>query len=330
MVQKKSSETNMSRQDFFSLATAAGFGTMKGTYLFGIPGVNFLEGREINIQSIGVLYRITNADVLGPSFSETEVIMEPGSETYVMYNNESEVTYQGVSGQAIVFSGNEPNLSTKPNVSQAVKKEIQAVKTKQIIKPAAGGQKLVQTPEVSRSTKKVIQAGITHQLLNPGKERAILRQRYSPIWKTDKSFIQVGNQQIPGNEIWFELRESLNRQQTGLKYKIVKQIPGQAQMLLRVEPGVQSVDEYHKRGTQLFTVTQGRGFITIDGKRQELGPQAKIQVRPGSKFQLHNPNQDRWELELISRPQWLPNESFYIVDGKEIPGSDVWFGIRMA
>lgn len=296
--QENKRENGMSRKVFFKMASAAGFGTMMGTYLFNISGYDFLDNRIDTRHNLGVHYRIkgTKANE-GWSFSVTEVIMEPGSETYVMLNQESVATYESISGHAIVLSAKD-KLEPK-------------------------------TPRVSRTLQRMVKPGKHYQILNPSNQRARLIQRFEPYWQPDKSFIKIGAQMTPGKDLWFELQETLNRQGTGLKYRLLKQTPGTAELQMRVEPGVKSVWEYYKSATHHFKVIQGSGMIIIDGKKQELKEHDEIKITPGSKFQFHNPFPNRWEMALQAKPGWLPDDSFYEVDGKLIPGSDIWFAIRV-
>jgi mannose-6-phosphate isomerase-like protein (cupin superfamily) len=300
MKPKKNGEQGVSRRDFFKVASAAGFGTAVGTYLYGVPGYDFNTEPGDSSHSLGVLFRIKDADISDAgSFSEAEMILEPGSETFVMYNDESEVTYEGISGEAIVLTD-----------EAALDKGM---------------------PQARRSTKRTVKKGRAYQVLNPSKSRAKIVQKFHPIWRSDKSYIKVGNQKIRSSELWFELRESFDRQETGVKYKLVKQSKGKGKVesLVRVEPGVKSTVEYHLEGSHLFKVTQGKGIIIIDGKERELGPNEKVKIEHGTKYQLYNPHGARWELSLTAKPGWLPDNSRYIVGNKELKGSDIWFGMRI-
>ncbi len=293
-------EKRVSRRDFFKLASAAGFGTVTGTYLFSIPGYDFGGDQDVSRHSLGILYRIKEANVTDDegSYSVSEVVLEPGSESYVMYNKESHVTIEGVSGQSIILTSEEG--------------------------PPKGGEK------VEKRIKKEVGPNKHFQVVNPSKERAQIVQKFKPIWKPDKSYIKVGKSLIAGSDLWFELRETLNRQETALKYRLVRSSKGMAQLEVRVEPGVKSAVEFHKSCRHSFAVTQGNGIIVVDGKEKELKEKDKITIEPGTKFQLINPTGDRWELSLRSNPGWRPEDAFYVVGNRTVPGANVWFGIHIA
>lgn len=294
MKPKSSGSKEVSRRDFFKLASAAGFGTAAGVYLYGIPGYDFPPEPGDSKHSLGVLYRITDADDSDVrSFSEGEVILEPGSETFVMYNDESEVICEGISGQAIVLTDDTA--------------------------PAEG----------IKSKKRTVRKGHSFQILNPSKERARIKLKYHPIWSSNNTYILAGNQKIRTSDLWFELRESLERKETGVKYKLVKQTKGKVESLVRVEPGVKNVEEYHLKADHSFKVTEGKGIIVIDGKERELGPNDKVKIVHGTKYQFYNPFNARWELENVAKPRWMPNDSRYIVGNSELKGSDIWFGMRI-
>ena len=298
MKPKVKDANELSRRDFFKVASAAGFGTAVGTYLYGIPGHDFSGDQESSKHSLGVLFRITDADTSDArSFSEAEMILEPGTETFVMYNEEAEVTCEGVSGQAIVL-------------------------TDEKVPP-------MEMVKAQRSAKKTVKRNSAYQVLNPSKTRARVVQRFQPIWKSDKSYIKIGEHKIRQSELWFELRESFERQETGVKYKLVKQTRGQVQSLVRVEPGVKSVAEYHIKGDHSFKVMQGKGIMIIEGKEKELGENDKVKIVHGTKYQLYNPYPVRWELSVTAKPGWLPNDARYIVGNEELQGSDIWFGMRI-
>lgn len=298
MKPKSGDVKGLSRRDFFKVASAAGFGTAAGAFLYGIPGYDFPPGPGDSKHSFGVLYRITDADEADiRSFSEGEILLEPGSETFVMNNDVSEVLNEGISGEAIVVTDEVP--------------------------PAE------QVFRATKSKKQIVKKGRSFQILNPSKERAMIKQKFSPIWNSDNTYLLVGNQKIRSSEVWFELRESFDRQETGVKYKLVKQTKGQVESLARVEPGVKSAVEYFLKGSLSFKVIEGKGIIVIDGKERELGPNDKVTINAGMKYQFYNPFNVRWEMEVVAKPRWLPNNFRYIVGNKEIKGSDVWFGMRI-
>ncbi|MCU0286967.1 MAG: hypothetical protein MUF15_11280, partial [Acidobacteria bacterium] len=222
---------------------------------------------------------------------------EPGSETYVMINREMVATYEGISGQAIFLSAKD-KLET-------------------------------QVPRVSRTLQRMVKPGKHYQIFNPSNQRTRLIQRYEPFWQPDKSFIKIGPKIIPGRDLWFERHEVLNRLNSGLKYKFIEQMPGIIELKLRIEPGLKSICEYYRYSTHYFKVTQGAGIMTIDGKKHILKMADEINIPPGSKFQFQNPFPDRWEMTLFLKPGWIPEESFYEREGKLIPGTDVWFEIKI-
>jgi mannose-6-phosphate isomerase-like protein (cupin superfamily) len=300
MKEKEVKGKGVTRRDFFKLASAAGFGTVTGTYLFSVPDYDFGGVQDVSGHSLGVLYRIKEANVTDDanSYSITEVVMEPGSETYVMYNEESQATLEGVSGQAVILTS-----------------EKGAPK---------GGEK------VQKRVKKKVKPRQHFQMVNPSKERAHIVQKFQPIWKPDKSFIKVGKKLAAGSDLWFELRETINRQETALKYRLVKSNKGMALLDVRVEPGVKSAVEFHKNCRHSFRVKQGQGIIVVNGKKKEFKEKDKITIDPGTKFQLINPTSERWELSLKSQPGWRPEDAYYVVRGKTIPGADVWFGIHIS
>jgi mannose-6-phosphate isomerase-like protein (cupin superfamily) len=300
MKEKEVKGKGVTRRDFFKLVSAAGFGTVTGTYLFSVPDYDFGGPQDVSGHSLGILYRIKKANVTddASSYSITEVVMEPGSESYVMYNEESDVTLEGVAGQAVILTS-----------------EKGAPK---------GGEK------VQKRIKKKVKPRQHFQMVNPAKERAHIVQKFQPIWKPDKSFIKVGKKLVAGSDLWFELRETINRQETALKYRLVKSNKGMALLDVRVEPGVKSAVEFHKSCRHSFTVKQGSGIIVVNGQKKEFKQKNKITIDPGTKFQLINPTGERWELSLKSQPGWRPEDAFYVVGGRTVPGADVWFGIHIS
>jgi mannose-6-phosphate isomerase-like protein (cupin superfamily) len=276
MGEKNSGEKGVSRREFFRIASTAGFGTAVGAYLlYGIPGHDFKDDQESSRHSSGVLFRIMDADSSDAnSFSEAEIIMEPGSETFVMYNEKSEVTYEGISGEAIILTDEE--VFSK------------------------------RSAKTQRTTKKTVKPRKAYQILNPSGNRARIVQRFKPIWKSDESFIIVGNKKIRSSDLWFELRETFDRRETGLKCKIVKQSQRDVESLARVEPGVKSVCKYHIKANHSFIVTKGKGKIIVEGKEKELDLNDKIKIKHGTEYQLYNSYAERWELSVTATPGWLP------------------------
>jgi mannose-6-phosphate isomerase-like protein (cupin superfamily) len=299
MKEKEVAKKGVSRRNFFKLASAAGFGTVAGPTLFSIPNYDFGGDPDVSGHSLGILYRIREANVTDDknSFSISELILEPGSETFVMFNKESDATFEGVDGQAIVLSS-DPG---KPKKSEKVEKR----------------------------KKKTIKAGKHFQLVNPARERARVMQKFQPIWKPDKAFVKVGRNNVKGSDMWFELRETLERREASLKYRLIKSNKGMALMDVRLEPGVESAVEFHKRNKHSYTVMEGKGILVKDGRRMEMKPRDKFTIEPGTKFQLLNPNSGRWELRLKTQPGWRPEDAFYVVGNRTIPGADVYFGIHL-
>ena len=299
MKEKEVAGKGVSRRNFFKLASAAGFGTAAGTYLFSIPDYDFGGDQDVAGHSLGILYRIREANVTDEkdSFSVSELILEPGSETFVMFNRESDATFEGVDGQAIV-------LSSDPG-------------------------QLKKSEKVEKRKKKTIKAGKHFQLVNPSRERARVVQKFQPIWRPDKSFIKVGRSNVKGSDMWFELRETLERREASLKYRLLKSDKGMALLDVRLEPGVVSAVEFHKRNKHSYTVTSGKGILVMDGKKKKMNVRDKFTIEPGAKFQLINPAGERWELRLKTQPGWRPEDAFYVVGDRTIPGADVYFGIHL-
>lgn len=294
---KKKEKKGISRRDFFKVASAAGVGTAAGSFLFSAPGED--PSTVPGGIGLGVLYRIKEADLsAGSSYSICELIMEPGSETYVMFNDEANAIFEGISGQAVLLKGPSSNMN--------------------------------ESVVIGPGTQSTVPAGNYFQLLNTSDTSAVLRQKFEPVWKTDRTFIKVGDTLVPNSDLWFELRESIGQQQTGLKYRVLESTESRAVLDVRLEPGVTSIEEYHQDCSHHLTVTQGSGIIRINGSETELGPNDQITIAPGTRYQFYNPNSSRWELRLEGEPPWLPDTSFYIVDGQTIPGADVLFGIRVS
>lgn len=297
MKSREKDKKGISRRDFFKVASAAGVGSAAGSLLFSTPGGDPSTGQE-GI-GLGVLYRIKEADLsAGSSYSISELIMEPGSETYVMYNDEANAIFEGISGQVVLLKG-----PSSPMSDSVV---------------------------IDAGTQSTVLAGNYFQLLNTSGTPAVVRQKFEPVWNTDRTYIKVGETLVPSSDLWFELRESIGQQQTGLKYRVLESTETRAVLDVRLEPGVTSIEEYHQDCTHHLTVTQGSGIIRIDGSETTLNLNDQITINPGTRYQFYNPNSSRWELQLEGDPPWLPDTSFYIVDGQTIPGADVLFGIRVS
>lgn len=299
MKEKEVAIKGVSRRNFFKLASAAGFGSVGEPTLFSIPNYDFSEDQDVNDHSPGILYRIREANVTvdDKSFFISELILEPGAETFVMFNRESDTTFEGVDGQIII-------LSSDPGQSR-------------------------QSQPVEKRKKKTIKAGKHYQLVNPAREQARVIQTFHPIWNPDKAFVKVGDHEVKGSDMWFELRETLERREPSLKYRLLSNGREKTLMGVRLEPGVESAVQFHRRNNQRYTVTEGKGLLVKDGRRMEMKPGDQFTIEPGAKFQLANPFSRRWELRLETQPGWKPEDTVYVVGNRTISGADVYFGIHL-
>ncbi len=169
-----------------------------------------------------------------------------------------------------------------------------------------------------------------HKLVNPTGKPVKLLQKYAPAWNSQSAKYEIKNKLTNSKNIWFELRESLAQTEKGLLYKIKKFKRNKyAKVYTRLDPGVESLVEYHEKSKQVYKVLRGKGEAIIDGKRSSHSFWCcrRIVIRPHQKFQFINKSRKKWTLKLISTPEWTPDDSYYVVPGKDkpIPGSDMWF-----
>jgi hypothetical protein len=60
-----------------------------------------------------------------------------------------------------------------------------------------------------------------------------------------------------------------------------------------------------------------------------MRPGDRAEVKPGMRYQLHNPLDEPWQVNQIHEPQWEPDDTFYIsLEGSIIPGDQV--GLEVA
>lgn len=116
----------------------------------------------------GVKYRITK---ITDKFSDAEVILDPGTESFIELSKKTKKTYKikKGKGKGIMVKGNhEKEAGTKD-----------------------------ETIEIPPNTK--------HQLKNPHTEPWHFTLRCEPAWNPDDSYYQVGENLLPGSEVWFEI-----------------------------------------------------------------------------------------------------------------------------
>jgi mannose-6-phosphate isomerase-like protein (cupin superfamily) len=257
---------------------------------------------------VGVLYRVSEVT---DRYSTCEVELPPDAEGLVEMQDDSEISYERIVKKNV--DGSVVTGTVPPDV-------VVLIDDDGTILTPPGGQKKV---PVHKKWK--------HFLKNPTKDTVKLRQTYEPAWNSGTTKYEIAGKLVPSHRIWFELKESEAQTEKGLKYRIKKfKRKDFADVDVRIDPGVKSITEYHKVSKQVYTVTKGTGTVVIDGKLTHVTKGDDIVVNPGQKFQFDNDSGNVWELKLDSRPEWTPDDSFYEVSGKVIPGNDMWFGVQRA
>jgi mannose-6-phosphate isomerase-like protein (cupin superfamily) len=258
-----------------------------------------------------VLYRVREVT---DNQSTCEVELGAGARSLVEFQTDSDITYS-----RIVREGTEEGIAAG-DIPMGV---IFIIDEDGIVLTPQSEMKEVKVPKKWR-----------HQLINPIGQSLKLLQEYKPAWNSGTAKYQVDGKLICSNKIWFELRESVAQNEKGLKYRIAKfKRDKYAKVLTCIDPGVESLVEYHEKSRQVYTVIGGKGESIVDGKRKahSFWSKRRIVIEPHQEFQFINKNNEKWKLKLISKPEWTPGDSFYIVKGKEnpIPGADMWFAVHI-
>lgn len=164
-----------------------------------------------------------------------------------------------------------------------------------------------------------------HKLRNSSPYPWSFQMTFKPPWNPKRAFYRVGKREIRGDEVWFELRTHLGDRISRAKYQLHELGAKMGNVSVQLNPGAKSLESFHKGATVIVTGVKGSGVIRIDGEPQEMKVGDKVIVKPGQPYQLQNTTRRPWLVNQIHRPQWEPDDTFYIYDDRIIPADQVWF-----
>lgn len=237
----------------------------------------------------GIIMRIE--EIVNNDYSLVTAVVRPGAIEYIQHHKKTKITYDITTGTAEL--------------------EIEERRKK-----------------IKKKNKETLESGLKHRLINRGREPWRFRGKFEPPWDPDDVTYEYKGKEIPGDQLWFEIKASAGDITLGVKYLIGKYKPKASNYVVLLEPGVQGLIEYHEEGTHTITGISGKGIISMNGVRRELGVNDSLVIEPMQRFQFINPNKEVWEMQGTAEPPWDPSETFYILPNEIIvPGNDIWFEI---
>jgi mannose-6-phosphate isomerase-like protein (cupin superfamily) len=171
----------------------------------------------------------------------------------------------------------------------------------------------------------VVSNGEWHRLANTGSHPLTVHVTLKPSWNPKRAEFRLGDRQFRGDEVWFEVKTHIADRTARAMYQLHDLSAKQGNVSVRLAPGIESIETFHKGATVVITGVEGSGVVRIDGKPQDLKAAGKVTVRPGQRYQLQNPTRQPFQVNQVHEPQWEPADTFYVHDKLVIPGSQVWF-----
>jgi mannose-6-phosphate isomerase-like protein (cupin superfamily) len=147
-------------------------------------------------------------------------------------------------------------------------------------------------------------------------------------WMPDKFFYQFGNLQVPGTEMWFELKTSSDDDTKRPMYNVRAADETGTFVVTLVEPGTETLTAFYKDGDNIITGLSGEGTVVLDGKSQGLARGASVTVKKNQRFKLRTTSNASLLAEIRpTKPRmWNPMTSFYETSkGNFVTGDLVWF-----
>lgn len=179
--------------------------------------------------------------------------------------------------------------------------------------------------ELTPKKATVISNGQWHRFINPSADPLTLVVKLTPPWNPQRAHFRLGNREFRGDEVWFEVKTHLNDKTARAMYMLHELSAARGFVSVRLNPKVESLECYHKTSTVSIKGVKEKGVVRINGTPRTLGPGEEVVIKPGQRYQLQNPNDKTWEVEQTHKKQWEPEDTFYVLDDKVIPGDQVWF-----
>lgn len=171
----------------------------------------------------------------------------------------------------------------------------------------------------------ILDKGQWHRLSNPTKYPWAGFMTFKPPWNPQRAFFRVGGREFRGDQVWFELRTHLGDRTERAMYQLHQLSAKLGKVSVRLAPKARSLESFHKNATVVVTGVEGSGTIRINGKPQQIRAKQRVVIEPGQRYQLLNPTEQMWQVRQIHRPQWEPDDTFYVYNKFLVPAYQVWF-----
>lgn len=205
------------------------------------------------------------------------------------------------------------------------------VDTKLVFEPRGPGAEMIvdnETLSLGTTRSMTLDRGQWHRMRNPSPHPWSFKFTMTPPWNPNRAFVRFDDREVPGSEMWFEVRTYVGDEISRAKFRLRELSAGKGLVDVLLAPGAISLVEYHLKSISTFTGVQGEGVLRLDGKPRRIKPGDAVVVEPGVQYQFRNTEDQPWLLSGVHTPQWEPADTVYVsTKGARIPGDQVWFEV---
>lgn len=245
--------------------------------------------------STGVLMRLL--EISGDDYSIDEVILQPGVTANWLRFPQTRAEHRAMApGARLEIAGG---------------------------RPGTFGPSSTRSMAVARA--RIVSKGEWHRLSNPSGHALTVNVTLRPSWNPKRAHFRLGDRQFRGDEVWFEVKTHLGDKTVRAMYQLHALSAAKGDVSVRLEPGAESIETFHRTATVTVVGAAGEGELVVDGAVRPIRARTSVVVQPGQHYQLKNRSRKPFEVNQTHKPQWEPHDTFYVSDGRTLPGNQVWF-----